>query len=329
MQEGGLQRPALAIERSHLGSVGGRHGQCRQQIQGRFTLTGRRVRLQTDAAHFQALSTVGHVERHARLTELPLGGGCDRTHRRERRRRQLLAGFDRAVKLCEPGPLLGIGIALRNRLRDQSQCRLKDRPGFARQGRGAVRTRLGEAVLVCTQGMAGEDLDAVARQQRRARALEGVDHAAGVRGAVPHQGRRTPWLQSVERVVHRLARGRDRFARSLIGGVHRGRLARHHLQHQLEQRREQHPASVLVLGHRFEPLVELLPAKTALEHRTGHGRDGEVFGETVQQRGQHSKHGPVVNKRVGSYRAGRQMPRADWTASKAPRLAGSADEHSM
>jgi hypothetical protein len=67
-------------------------------------------------------------------------------------------------------------------------------------------------------------------------------------------------------------------------------LATDHLHHQLKERREQQGARVLPCGEGVEPGVQLLRIETALQHRPGHGGDGEPFGKATQDWVEQSSH---------------------------------------
>jgi hypothetical protein len=76
-------------------------------------------------------------------------------------------------------------------------------------------------------------------------------------------------------------------------------LAADHLHHHLKQGREQQGARVLSLSGALEPRMHLLRIEAALEHRPGHGGDGEVFGKATQDRVEQCSHeGASVGKMV-------------------------------
>ena len=191
-------------------------------------------------------------------------------------------GADRREDLVQQRPLLRMAVLAEDHVDDEHQTRVEHRQRLSRQGSRSDRAQFLDAVLSGSQMIPVEDLDAIARQQRRQGAAHRRDHRRQpFRGGADQCGR-DAGLDVVEFVVDRFERDADGFGTGFIGGVDGGADAADHHAHQVNDRGEEERARILPIRRILEQFIHETRREGILQEAPNHDRDRAILDESLE-----------------------------------------------
>ena len=141
-------------------------------------------------------------------------------------------------------------------VRDQHQAGVEDDQRLPRQGTGAHRAQLLEAVLGPGQMIAVDDLDAITRQQGGPSAVHRLDDRFQTFGGRADQCRSDPRFDAVDLAVDGAERGVEDLGVCLVGSMDGGPDAADDQAHQVDDRGEEELSCILMFRNVFEQLID-------------------------------------------------------------------------
>ena len=181
-----------------------------------------------------------------------------------------VAGLDSRQHLVNQRPLLGVGVLAGHDVNDQHRGRVKDHQRLPRQGGGASGPGRRNPMLGSGQVVAVKDLGAIARHRSRQDGVEFTDEWLQPAGRVPDQSAADARFDSFELFVNGRQRRGDLAERGEVSGANRGLDPEDDGGHQVDDRREEQLAGVLIGGLALEEAVQLARVQSAFQQRAIH-----------------------------------------------------------